>query len=104
MSGTAGPGFFGVLKRMPDGRLVALPIEPERKDFQGRQDIYHGLRGHLRLDLRQGRLIEIFPVQANDHECNACSSGGERHFSYRWDGHQFVLGRMVDLPPAKEGS
>jgi hypothetical protein len=32
---------------MPDGKLVALPMEPERKDFQCRQDIYHRLRGHL---------------------------------------------------------
>jgi hypothetical protein len=62
MAGTAGVGFFGVLKRMPDGKPVTLPIEPERKDFRCRRDIYRGLRGHLRLDIRQGRLMQIFRV------------------------------------------
>jgi hypothetical protein len=99
MSGTAGVDYFGVLKMLPDGKLVPLRIEGERKEFKGRRDIYHGLRGHLRLEIKNARLVETFPVYANEQECNACSSGGERDFVYRWDGHQFVLDDIMDTPP-----
>ena len=99
MSGTAGVDYFGVLKMLPDGKLVPLPIESQRNGFKGRHDLYHGLRGHLRLEIKKGRLVEIFPLYANDNECNACSSGGEREFFYRWDGHQFTLDDIMDTPP-----
>jgi hypothetical protein len=104
MSGTAGVDFFGVLKLQPGGKLVGLPIEAERKEFKGRSDIYKGVRGHLRLEIEKGRLLEVFPVYANEGECNACSSGGERDFVYRWDGHQFTLDDIIDVAPAESGN
>ena len=100
MSGTAGVDYFGVLKMLPDGKIVPLPIEGERNQFKGRHNLYEGLRGHLRLEIQNGRLVEIYPVYGNEKECNACSSGGERKFIYRWDGHQFTLDDIMDTPPA----
>jgi hypothetical protein len=99
MSGTAGVDYFGVLKMLPDGKIVPLAIEGQRNQFKGRHDLYQGLRGHLRLEIQNGRLVEIFPVYASEQECNACSSGGERKFVYRWDGHQFTLDDIMDTPP-----
>lgn len=104
MSGTAGVDFFGVVKMMPDGKIVALPIEGERKEFKGHHDLFHGLRGHLRLEIKNGHLVEIFPVYANENECNACASGGERDFVYRWDGHRFVLDDIIDISPDQSGT
>ncbi|HXN54216.1 MAG TPA: hypothetical protein VN943_19965 [Candidatus Acidoferrum sp.] len=101
MSGTAGVDFFGVLKMMPDDQIIALPIEGERKQFKGRQNLYGGLRGHIRLEIRNGRLLEIYPVYTDENACNNCAEGGEREFGYRWDGHQFVLDDIIDVPPAK---
>jgi hypothetical protein len=98
MSGTAGVDYFGALKLSPDGKIIPLPIEGQRNQFKGRHDLYQGLRGHLRLEIQNGRLVEIFPVYATERECNACSSGGERKFVYRWDGHQFTLDDIIDTP------
>ncbi len=100
MSGTAGVDFYGVLKMMPDGQIIALPIEEERKEFKGRHNLYEGLRGHLGLQIKSGQLVEIYPVYNGD-EANCCPEGGERHFVYRWDGKQFVLDDVVDTPPKK---
>jgi hypothetical protein len=99
MSGTAGVDYFGVLKMSAGGKIIPLPIEGQRNQFKGRHDLYQGLRGHLRLDIANGRLVEVFPVYATERECNACSSGGERKFVYRWDGHQFTLDDIMDTPP-----
>jgi hypothetical protein len=96
MSGTAGVDYFGVLKMLPNGKIVPLPIEGQRNQFKGRHNLYQGLRGHLRLEIQNSRLVEIFPVYASERECNACSSGGERKFVYRWDGHQFTLDDIID--------
>jgi hypothetical protein len=103
MSGTAGVDFFGVLKRKPDGKLTALPIEAERKEFKGRRNLNEGLRGHLSLAVESGRLVEIFPVYPAG-EPNCCPEGGERRFVYRWNGQVFVLDDIIDVPPEKSGS
>lgn len=100
MSGTGGVDFFGVLKLLPGGTIVALPIQDAPKRFKGR-DPYQGLRGHLRLEISGGRLLEAFPVY-NGNEPNCCSEGGERKFVYRWDGHQFVFDDIIDVPPPPE--
>jgi hypothetical protein len=104
MSGTAGVDFFGVLKMQPDGKLIALPIEGERKEFKGRRNLYEGLRGHLSLEIKNGRLLEVFPVYASEGGANCCPEGGKREFVYRWDGQQFVLDDIIDVPPEKDGS
>jgi hypothetical protein len=103
MSGTAGVDFFGVLKRKPDGKLTALPIEAERKEFKGRRNLGEGLRGHLSLEIENGRLVEIFPVYTSG-EPNCCAEGGKRRFVYRWNGQAFVLDDIIDVPPEKSGS
>jgi hypothetical protein len=103
MAGTAGVDFFGVLKVMPDGKLVKLPFEKERKEFKGRNP-YEGLRGHLKLEIKNAHLLQVFPVYKDEKECNSCADGGEREFVYRWDGHHFVLDDIIDVPPQKSGT
>jgi hypothetical protein len=103
MAGTAGIDFFGVLKVMPDGKLVGLPFEKEGKEFKGRNP-YQGLRGHLRLEIEDARLLKVFPVYSNEKQCNSCADGGEREFVYRWDGHHFILDDIIDVPPQKSGT
>jgi hypothetical protein len=103
MAGTAGVDFFGVLKMKPDGKLTALPIEAERKEFKGRRNLNEGLRGHLSLGIENGRLVEIFPVYPTG-EPNCCPEGGERRFVYRWNGQVFVLDDIIDVRPEKSGS
>jgi hypothetical protein len=104
MSGTAGIDFLGVLKMMPDGKIISLPIEGERKEFKGRQNLYSGLRGRLRLETQEGRLLKIYLVYQDEKACNNCAEGGEREFVYRWDGRQFVLDDIIDVPPVKSGN
>jgi hypothetical protein len=52
----------------------------------------------MRMEIENGKIVEIYPVFVGD-ECEACSSGGEHKFVFRWDGHQFVLDDVVDVPP-----
>jgi hypothetical protein len=103
LSGNGGADFFGVLRMTPDGKLVALPIQPPPKLFKGR-NTYDGLRGHMNLQIEDGRLMESYPVYLDERACENCAKGGERHFIFRWDGHQFVLDDMIDVPPAKSGN
>ncbi len=102
LSGNGGADFRGVLKLNPDGRLSVLPIEPMPKTFQGR-DSYADLRGHMIVEIKDGRLHEVYGIY-NGSEPNCCPEGGERRFIYRWDGHRFALDDMIDLPPAKSGN
>jgi hypothetical protein len=97
MSGSGGMDFFGIVKLTTDGKLVDMPIKPHEGPFQGR-DVYHGLRGHMTLTVQNGKLVEAYPVYADEKECEACSSGGERHFIFHWDGSRFVLENVVDVP------
>jgi hypothetical protein len=103
LSGNGGADLFGVLKWMPDGRFVALPIQPPPKVFKGRNS-YEGLRGRMNLLIADGRLLESYPIYLDEKACENCAEGGERHFIFRWDGHQFVLDDMIDAPPAKSGN
>ncbi len=102
LSGNGGADFFGVLKFMPDGKLAVLPIEPMPKLFKGRNP-YEGLRGHIRLEISGGKLAEVYPVYPDEKSCNSCSEG-ERRFRFRWNGQQFVLDDIIDVPPEKSGS
>jgi hypothetical protein len=102
LSGTGGADFWGVLKLMPDGKIAILPIEPMPKSIKGRNP-YQGLRGHIRLEIQEGRLVEIFPTYPDEKACNNCSEG-ERRFVYRWDGQRFVLDDIIDVPASKTGS
>jgi hypothetical protein len=61
MSGTGGMDFFGVVKLMQDGKLVDMPIKPHEGRFQGR-DVYDRLRGHMSLAVKNGKLVEVYPV------------------------------------------
>lgn len=97
LSGNGGADFFGVLKLRSDGQMVVLPIEHMPKSFNGR-DPYEGLRGHLRLEINNGRLVEVYPVYADQKACNSCSDG-ERRFEFRWNGQEFILDDIVDVPP-----
>lgn len=97
MSGTGGVDFFGVVKLTSDGKLVDMPIKAHEGSFKGR-NIYDGLRGHMSLTVQSGKLVEVYPVYKNEKECEACSSGGQRRFIFQWDGSQFILENVVDVP------
>jgi hypothetical protein len=103
MAGTAGIDFYGVLKMMPDGEVMALPIKEGAKEFKGRGNLRDGLRGKLELEIKDGRLLEVYPVYKGE-DANCCPEGGSREFVYRWDGQQFVLDDIIDVPPAKSGN
>ena len=102
MAGTSGIDYSGIVKLQPDGKLVGLPITPPPDTFNGRKPL-EGLRGHVRLAIEDGRLVEVFPVYKGD-ECEACSEGGQRKFVFRWNGQQFVLDDIINLPPDKAGN
>ena len=102
MSGSGGVDYLGVVKLQPNGKLTDLPIAKIPDSFKGR-DPFEGLRGHIRLGIEGGHLVEQYPVYKGD-ECEACSEGGERKFVFRWDGHQLVLDNIVDTPPEKSGN
>lgn len=105
VSGNGGPDIFAVLKLLQDGTIAVLPIDPMPKLFKGRNPA-ENLRGHMGLEIKNGRLLEIFPLYPNEKACNNCSEG-ERRFIYSWDGQRFVLDDIIDAPenpPAKSGS
>jgi hypothetical protein len=102
LSGNGGADFRGVLKLNPNGKLSVLPIQPIPKTFKGRNPTT-GLRGHMVVEIKDSRLHELYAIYTGA-EANCCPEGGERRFTYRWDGHQFVLDDMIDVPPAKSGS
>ncbi len=102
MSGTAGVDYSGIVKLQPNGKLVGLPIAQIPDTFKGRKP-FEGLRGHLRLDIENGRFVETYPVYKGD-ECEACSSGGQRKFVFRWNGHEFVLDDIINVPPDQAGN
>ena len=96
LSGNGGADFRGVLKLMPGGKLVVLPIQPAPKIFKGR-DPYANLRGHMVIKIQDGRLNEVYGIYSGS-DANCCPEGGERRFIYRWDGHQFVIDDIIDVP------
>jgi len=102
LSGNGGADFSGVVKLMPDGKLAVLPIESMPKTFKGR-NAYADLRGHMVIEIKDGRLHEVYAIYTGT-EANCCPEGGERRFIYRWDGHRFALDDIIDSPPAKSGS
>ena len=97
LSGNGGADFRGVLKLLPGGKLEVLPIDPMPKIFKGRNP-YADLRGHMVIEIKDGRLNEVYGVY-KDADPNCCATGGDRHFIYRWDGHRFVLDDIIDVPP-----
>jgi hypothetical protein len=101
LSGTAGADFWGVLKLLPGGKLTILPIEEPPNTYKGRNP-FAGLRGHLQLTIKDGRLIELFPIYSGG-EANCCPEGGERNFIFRWNGHKFVIDDIIDVPHANAG-
>ena len=68
MSGTGGMDFFGVVKLMQDGRLVDMPIKAHEGLFKGR-DVYDRLRGHMSPAVKNGKLVEVYPVYSDAKEC-----------------------------------
>jgi hypothetical protein len=102
LSGNGGADFWGVLKLLPDGKLAVLPMEPMPKTFKGRAR-YAGLRGHMSLEIKDGRLHEVYGIY-KDADPNCCATGGERRFIYRWDGHRFALDDIIDVPAEKGGT
>jgi hypothetical protein len=101
LSGNGGADFWGVLKLMSDGKVAVLPIEAMPKTFKGRNP-HEGLRGHMKLEISEGRLVETYPTYPNEQACNSCSEGARR-FIYRWDGHKFVLDDIIEVPPDAGG-
>ncbi len=93
LAGNGGADFRGVIKLTRDGKLLALPIAPLPKTFKG-SDPYSGLRGHMVVQIKDGRLLELYGIYC-------CPEGGERKFTYRWDGQRFVLDDIIDIPPEK---
>jgi hypothetical protein len=102
LSGTGGADFRGALKLLPGGKLAVLPIEPMPKTFKGRNP-YAGLRGHMVIEIKDGRLNEVYGIY-KDSDPNCCATGGDRRFVYRWDGHRFALDDIIDVPAEKGGN
>jgi hypothetical protein len=102
MAGTSGVDYSGIVKLQPGGKLVGMPIAPAPDTFKGRKP-FEGLRGHVRLEIENGRFVETYPVYKGD-ECEACSSGGLRKFVFRWNGHEFVLDDIINVPPDQAGN
>ena len=97
MSGTGGMDFFGVVKLMHDGKLVDMPIKPHEGPFKGR-DVYDRLRGHMSLAVKNGKLVEVYPVYGTKKSVKpAPRVGGVRSF-FQWDGSRFVLEDVIDVP------
>jgi hypothetical protein len=48
-------------------------------------------------------IAPVYPVYKGD-ECEACSSGGQRKFVFRWNGHEFVLDDIINVPPDRAGN
>jgi len=102
LSGNGGADFRAVLKLNPGNQLSVLPIDSLPKTFKGRNAL-SGLRGHMIVEIKDGRLNEVYALYING-EASCCPEGGQRRFIYRWDGHRFALDDMIDVPPAKSGN
>jgi hypothetical protein len=100
-AGSAGPDLFAVFKRAPSGEIIEMPFEPREPNqlFNGR-DPSVGLRGAPLISIENGKLVQSFGI-FTDKDQGCCASGGTRKFIYRWDGHQFALDDVVDVPPEK---
>lgn len=85
------PDIVGVLKLLPQGKIAVLPLPETPKTFRGRR-VNQDLVGFSRLNLRKGKLIEVYETAGP----NGCPLG-EREFVYRWDGRQFILDNVTDV-------
>jgi len=97
LAGSSGSDFFGVLKLNDAGKIVELPIPPFPEQFKGR-NTFENIRGHVHLEVVNGRLAEVYPVYSGD-ECTNCAAGGDRQLIFRWDGQRFVPDAIIDIPP-----
>jgi hypothetical protein len=97
LAGNNGYDFFGVLKLNDAGKIVELPVPPFPREFKGRET-FENLRGHVHLEVLDGKLAEVYPVYSGD-ECTNCAAGGDRQLIFRWDGQHFVPDAIIDIPP-----
>jgi hypothetical protein len=103
-AGNAGPDLFAVFKQTADGEIHEMPFEARKwiEPFKGR-DPSIGLRSAPTIAIENGKLVKGFPI-FRDKDGGCCATGGTRKFIYCWDGHQFVLDDIIDVPPDKAGN
>ncbi len=102
-AGQAGPDLFAVFKLSAKGELVEMSFELRKwnQPFKER-DPSVGLRGAPTIAIEHGRLAKLYGI-FTDKDGGCCPTGGTRKFLYRWDGHQFVLDDIIDVPPEHAG-
>jgi hypothetical protein len=103
-AGEAGPDLFAVFKLSAKGDIAELNFEPRKwnQPFKGR-DPSVGLRGAPTIAIERGKLVQQYPI-FTEKDGGCCATGGTRRFIYRWDGHQFILDDIIDIPPDKAGN
>lgn len=87
--GTGGDDIFGIFA-FSQGNVIELPMNDT--GF-----ISDGLRGKMVFEIHDGKLIQIFPIYLGN-ESNCCAEGGTREFTYEWNGKEFVIRKVEDIP------
>jgi hypothetical protein len=103
-AGSAGPDLFAVFKLSGSGEISELNFEQRKwnEPFKGK-DPSAALRSAPRISIEDGRLVKSYGI-FKEKDAGCCATGGTRKFLYRWDGHQFALDDIIDLPPEKAGN
>ncbi len=96
--GTGGCDIVEVLKLLPTGELQSLKITHE-----GYQEpkVYDGMGSTQRLDVKAGRLISWYTINAK--EPDKPKSGWTKTLVFRWKGDRFVVEKVLETPPKVVG-
>ncbi len=93
LSGTGGADVHVVYSLDNQGNPIRLPVE-ESLVFEGK-DYSVGIAGHVKYGVEYGSLVMRMPVY-RDGDANCCPSGGDRAFTFEWDGKSFVVSKVAD--------
>ena len=95
LSGTGGRDIFGVFRLDARGRVSSMPVHEKTALFRKKSSYF---AGHKQLNLKEGKLVESFPLY-RDGDPNCCATGGGREIHFRWSGSAFEVSDVKDDPP-----
>ena len=95
-TGTAGPDINGVYKLSPSGQVVELRVNDNCGVYNGKK-LYEDSWKDYGYDVKNNKLINIRPIYKNS-DANCCPSGGAREITYEWNGKEFVISKVSEVP------
>ncbi len=95
-TGTAGPDINSIYKLLPSGQIIELKVNDNKGVFKGNKINDHS-RKDYGYDVKNNALVKTRPIY-KDSDANCCPSGGTREVIYEWNGKEFSISKVIEVP------